>query len=888
VSLFRLESLFRPASVAVVGASQKERSVGHVVLRNLLAAGYEGPILPVHPRYRSVAGVLAYPGVTALPIVPDLAVVCTPPATVPPLLDELGARGTGAAIVLTSGLREPGPDGRPPIEAARAAARRHGLRILGPNCLGLLVPGIGLNASFAHCQAKDGDIAFVTQSGGMFAAVLDWARRNEVGFSHFVSLGDTADVDMADVIDFLGEDPHIRALLLYIESVREARKFLSAARSVARSLPTIAIKSGRNPAGSKAAASHSGALAGQDEAYDAAFRRAGILRVETTEELFEAVESLAHARRPTGDRLLVISNGGGPGVMAVDRLIARGGRLAELDEETLSALDRVLPESWPRSNPIDLIGDAPAERYRQALDIAARAPGADAVLVLHVPTAVLSAVEAASAVAAAGAAVSRPVLTAWLGGDRLEEARRILRRAGLPTYETLERAVDAFTGLVAYRRLQIDLTETPPSLPEAPPPRTGAAREVIEQALAAGRDLLHEQEAKLVLAAYGVPVVEGRLVRNDDEAVAAARELGLPVAVKVSARGITHKSDVGGVRLDLDSEEAIRQAVRAIEERVRGSRPEIEEVGFVVQRMASRAGSHEVIVGVSRDVVFGPVIVFGHGGTAVEILGDSAVGLPPLNLHLARELIERTRVARLLRGYRDHPSADLAAIERTLVQVSQLVVDLPEVVELDVNPLLASERGVLALDARMRVARATTRGADHLAIRPYPKELEEEVELRDGERLLLRPIRPEDEPAHRRLFEGMSREAVYFRFFGVVRDMPHERLSRYTQIDYDREMAFIGVRGTDAEAETLGVVRLIFGARAERVEFAIVVRNDVQGQGLGRRLLEKGIAYCRQRGAQQIVGQVLWENHRMRSLAKDLGFRSRHLEGEVVEVTLDL
>jgi acetyltransferase len=888
MSLYRLESLFHPSSVAVVGASQRERSIGRVVMRNLLDAGFEGPILPVHPKYRSVTGVLAYPRVAELPIAPELAIVCTPPATVPSLLDELGARGTRAAVVLTAGLREPQPDGRTLTAAALEAARRHGLRVLGPNCLGLLVPRIGLNASFAHCQAAGGDIAFVSQSGGMCAAVLDWARSHEVGFSHFVSLGESADVDLADVIDFLGEDPGIRALLLYVESVRDARKFLSAARSVARSLPTIAVKAGRAAEGARAAASHSGALAASDEAYGAAFRRAGIVRVDTTDELFETVETLAHARRPEGDRLLVISNGGGPGVMAVDRLIARGGRLAELDETTLDALDQVLPATWPRSNPIDLIGDAPPERYREALEIAARDPGVDAVLVLHVPTAVLSAVETANAVAAAAAATSRPLFTAWLGGDRLEEARAILHRADLPTYDTLERAVDAFVGMAEYRRLQADLRQIPPSIPEDAAPDAAAARAVIEAVLAEGRQDLSELEAGRVLAAYGVPVVDARLARDAEEAVSIAREVGLPVAVKVHAHGVSHKSDVGGVRLDLDAEDAVRDAVRSIAERVRAARPDVGDIQFVVERMAAVAGRHEVIVGVARDVVFGPLIVFGHGGTAVEVLDDSALALAPLNLHLAGDLIARTRVSRLLGGYRDRPAADLEALKRTLVQVSQLVVDLPEVLELDVNPLLVGEHGVLALDARMRIAPASRAGTDHLAIRPYPKELEEEVELRTGERVLFRPIRPEDEPAHRGFFESLSPEAVYFRFFGVVRHMPHERLSRFTQIDYDREMAFIAVRGHGAEAQTLGVVRLIFGARADRAEFAVVVRSDSQHLGIGRQLLEKGIRYCRQRGARQVVGQVLWENHRMRELAKDLGFRAHHVDGDVLEVTLDL
>jgi len=887
VTVRNLDSLFAPRSVAVIGASNRERSVGAVVMRNLLRGGFVGPVMPVNPKHEAVAGVLAYPDVASLPVAPDLAVIATPPQPIPGLVEQLGKRGTRAVAVLTAVPKDRNGAASAVERALLEAASRHLVRILGPNCLGLLVPGIGLDASFAHVAAVPGRLAFVSQSGALCTAVLGWARSRGIGFSHFVSLGNSADVDVGDVLDYLGGEPSTDAILLYLEAIEHARKFMSAGRAAARNKPVIVIKSGRVSEGARAAASHTGALAGADDVYDAAFRRAGMLRVDHIDELFDAAETLARSPRVRGDRLLIVTNGGGPGVMATDALVARGGRLAELSAATRLKLDAVLPATWSRENPVDIIGDAPGQRYADALRVALAEPGADGILVLHSPTAIASSEDAARAVAAAvREGAERTVLTSWLGGEGAEPARRVLREAGIASYETPEDAVRSFLHMVGYRRNQAELIETPPSLPQGFRPQKDAARALVATVSASGRELLDEPESKQLLSLYGIPVVETRIAADGEQAAKLAAELGFPVALKVLSPQVTHKTEVGGVALDLGAADAVREAARAIERRLRESRPDATLTGFAVQPMARRPGAHELIVGAATDPLFGPVLLFGHGGTAVEVIGDRAVSLPPLNLKLARELIARTRVSRLLEGHRGRPGADRDAISMTLVALSQLLVDLPGVLELDVNPLLADERGVLALDARVRVARAGR--PRELAIRPYPSELEETIALPSCKSVVVRAIRPEDEPAHRRFFERLEAEDVYFRFFSMIREMPHSQLARFTQIDYEREMAFVAYAPGE-ESETLGVVRAIADPDNREAQFAIIVRSDLKGGGLGRALLDKMIRYCRDRGTGTLVGQVLAGNHPMRALARDTGFRERYdPEAGVVEVRLEL
>ncbi|MDH3453251.1 MAG: acetate--CoA ligase family protein, partial [Gammaproteobacteria bacterium] len=710
---------------------------------------FEGAIYPVNPKYKTVAGMPAYRRVTHLPEVPDLAVICTPPRTVPGLIAELGERGTKAAVVLTAGLaRERDSQGRTLQQAMLDAACPHLLRILGPNCVGLMLPNIGLNASFAHTHPLAGNLAFVTQSGALATAILDWAKSRHIGFSHFISVGDSADVDFGDLLDYLGSDAQTSAVLLYIESIDEARKFMSAARAAARNKAVIVVKSGRVAESAKAAASHTGALAGSDDVYDAAIRRAGMLRVETTEDLFDAVETLSRVRRCSGESLAILTNGGGPGVMATDALIKAGGKLAELRSATVADLDSVLPNNWSRGNPVDIIGDAPAQRYVDALQVLAHAAEVDAILFIHAPSAIVGSRAIAEALVPVIKSAGRSVLSCWLGGDGVGDAARLFTAEGLATYASPEDAAKSFMQLVAYERNQRTLTETPSSIPTSFEPDLQQAREIIRAVIDEQRELLSESEAKQLLAAYGIPIVETRVATNAEKAANSALEIGFPVAVKVLSPDISHKSDVGGVVLHLDNAEQVREACKGIIERASTLQPGARLQGFTVQSMVNKPTAHELILGVASDAVFGPVLLFGQGGTAVEVIGDRAVALPPLNQVLAREMVQRTRVSRLLAGYRDRPAADLDAIYAALIKLSQLVADLPQVIELDINPLLADADGVIVLDARVRVMPSTVTSATHLAIRPYPKELEELVAFNDGQ-VLVRPIRPEDEPAHR-------------------------------------------------------------------------------------------------------------------------------------------
>ncbi len=887
MSVRNLDHLFHPRTLALIGASAKPHSVGNVVMKNLLNGGFQGTIWPVNPKYDVIEGVTAYASVDALPDPPELAIIATPAPTVPELIRLLGERGTRAAIVLSSGFRST-PTQPVAAQDLLNAAKPYGLRILGPNSIGVLIPGIGLNASFAHIGAIPGRLALVSQSGALCTTILDWAHFNRVGFSHFISVGDCADINLADVLDYLGSESTTQGILLYIESITTARTFMSAARATARDKPVLAIKAGRYAEGARAATSHTGALAGIDEVFDTAIRRAGMLRVFEIDELFDAAETLARVRPIQGNRVAIITNGGGPGVLATDALIAGGGRLAELTPDIVNQLNQCLPPAWTRGNPVDIVGDAGVDRYLQVFRILAAAPDIDAILVMHVPTAVVQPDEVAQSLIGEISQTRRPVLVSWLGQAAVATAQQLFHTAGIPAYDTPTKAIRALLHMVQYRRNQELLMETPPSIPEQFTPATHAARWIVEVALSAGRTTLTEPEAKAVLSAYGLPVVETRTVKNEEEALAAAHELGYPVALKLLSKDISHKSDVGGVALNIDDDSDLKSRAKAIRKRLATLRPDAAFDGFTVQQMMRRPGAHEVILGMTTDPIFGPVLLFGQGGTAAEIIADKAVALPPLNIHLARELMARTRISRLLHGYRDQPSADLPALEMSLIKISQLIVDLPEIIEMDINPLLVDRLGIVALDARIRVSRAALGGAARLAIRPYPKELEETIFLSTGRKILLRPIRPEDEPAHQAFLNRLAPEDLYFRFFTAAYTFDHVRLARFTQIDYDREMAFIAT-ATDEHgiAETLGVIRAISDADNVTAEFAIVVRSDLKGQGLGTILMNKIIRYCRARGTQRMVAEVLPQNTAMLELAKQAGFREEfHIEMGVMVLSL--
>lgn len=893
MTIRNLDYLFNPQSVALIGASTQPGSVGAVLARNLFGAGFSGPVMPVNPKYVAVEGVLAYKDVASLPLAPDLAVIATPPDTVPRLIAELGARGTRAAVVITAGFKETGNSrGAALQQAMLEAAQPHLLRVVGPNCVGIMVPGRGLNASFAHLSPRRGRLAFVAQSGAVITAVMDWAQPRGVGFSHLVSLGDVVDVDFGDMLDYLAGDPETDAILLYMEAVVNARKFMSAARAAARVKPVVVVKAGRSLAAARAAASHTGALAGNDAVYDAVFRRAGMLRVHTLDELFTAAEILATTRLPAGDRLAIISNGGGIGIMATDALAFMGGRLAELAPQTLAALDRVLPSTWSHGNPVDIIGDAPPQRYEAALAPLLQDPGVDAVLALHAPVAVANGVEAAQAVVrAVKAQPGKTLVTSWVGDQVARAGRQVFAEHRIGTCRTPEEAVRAFMYLERYRSGRLALMETPPSVPEQFEPDAETARAVCRRAVEAGREWLSPDEVAALLRAYRIPQVQPHHADTPTAAAEAAAQIGAPVALKIRSPDIIHKTDVGGVALDLPNAQAVQRAAELMLERVTKNRPDAHIDGFQVEPMLDRSRSHELIVGIAVDPQFGPCVLFGQGGTAVEVLNDTALGLPPLNMRLAFDLMRQTRVHHLLKGHRGIPGANLGAVAQTLIKVAQLAADVAELAELDINPLLAGPDNVLAVDARVRVASVPDPSVPRLAIRPYPKSLEKPVVIGDGRHVLLRPILPEDEPPLQRSFERLTPEQVRLRFFVPMKELGHTLAARLTQIDYDREMALILTeRGIPGTTEIFGVVRIAADPDNERAEYAVVVPEHMTGQGLGALLMREIIDYAASRGIREIWGDVLRENAAMLGLVRKLGFRVADDPDDpsLVRVTLDL
>jgi acetyltransferase len=871
MSIRNLDSLFDPASIAVIGASLRQGSVGATVWHNLVSGNFKGTLYAVNLKHREIAGHPVFAHVSDLPSAPALAVICTPPASVAGLIKDLGRLGTRAAVVLSAGMN-------PTQKAAMLkAARQYLLRILGPNCIGLLSPHQGLNASFSHIDALPGDLAFVSQSGALVTAMLDWARGRGIGFSHFVSLGEHADVDFGDMLDYLASDPKTRAILLYVESIESPRKFMSAARSAARNKPVIVVKAGRSPQGQLAAASHTGALAGSDLVFDAAIDRAGMLRVNTLQELFFAAETLSRFRTNVSDSVTILTNGGGAGVMAADAAAHMGVPLSELSEATRQKLNALLPPSWSHGNPVDIIGDAPVARYQQALQVLNDDPAAGAILFIHAPTAIVPSADIARALvplAQHPAYAPARLMSCWLGDQAVKEARQLFQDADIANFDTPEQAVRAFSMLLRYRRNQAELSEAPPALLAELRPDTAAIQALVQAALASGREMLTEPEAKAVLQACHIPVVPTQRVQATPEAAAqAALALGFPVVLKILSDDISHKSDVGGVALNLQDELEVHAAAQTMLARVQRQQPTARIQGLTVQAMVRRAHAQELIVGSSIDSVFGPVILFGQGGTAVEVMADRAVALPPLNVPLAKALVSRTRVARLLAGWRDTPAVDEAALLGVLVAVSQLLAEIPEIAELDINPLIVNFEGAIALDARIRLSAAAPAGANNFAIRPYPIELEETLQWR-GRNLCLRPIRPEDEALHMEFLQHLDPEDVRMRVFYSKRTMERSELARLVQIDYAREMAFVAMApGPDGQPQTLGVVRAMTDPDNVAAEFGVIVRSELKGSGLGLLLMQKMIAYLRAQGTQRLVATVLNYNERMLKLARELGFK---------------
>lgn len=872
MTIRNLESLIDPRSVALIGASERQGSIGAMVARNLLAGGFNGPIAFVNPKHASIAGRPCFPSIADLPDVPELGIVATPPATVPGVVAELAAKGTRAAVVITAGLDQ---DTR---QRMLDAARPTCFRIQGPNCIGLMRPPIGLDATFSHRAAAQGDIALLSQSGALMTAIIDWAAARGIGFSHVVSLGDMADVDFGDLLDFLAGDRHSRAILMYMEAVTGARKFMSAARRAARVKPVIVVKSGRHAGAAKAAASHTGRMAGSDAAYAAAFRRSGLLRVNELAELFDAAEMLSRVPRLSGERLTILTNGGGAGVLAADGMGDANGHLATLSEPTRSALDAVLPANWSHANPVDIIGDAPPERFAAALDILLADRSTEAILVMNCPTALASSTAVAERVVEvvkthrALSMRSVPVLTNWLGEGAAEEGRRLFAANAIPSFETPASAIRGFMRLVAYNRAQDELMRTPPAMPAGLAFDPGQVNDIIAKALAEGREMLGEVESKRMLAAYAIPVVETVVVRDDDEVESEAARLITAhgtVALKILSEDIPHKSDVGGVRLNLATPREALNVAREMRERVGRLMPGARIEGFTLSPMIVRRDAHELILGMTVDATFGPMLMFGAGGTAAEVMHDIALALLPLDMKLAADLIAETRIARLLRGYRDRPPADVEAIAAALVGLSAMIVAHPEIRELDINPLLADDKGVIALDARVRIADEAKSPRVALAIRPYPVEWERRLHHDTLGSLIVRPIRPEDERLYETFARHLKPEDIRLRFFAPKASLSHRFVARLTQIDYSREIAFVAIA---PDGELLGVSRFAADPDFETAEYAVLVRSDLKGKGLGGLLMRQLLDYAKANGLKRIVGSVLAENTTMLAMCRQLGF----------------
>ena len=877
MSTYALQSVFRPASVVVVGASSRPRSLGRLVLQQLRTGGFGGPIALVNPRYASIDGVQASATMDALPFVPELVVIATPPADVAGVAEAAARKGAKAAIVLT---RDMGDGAGSHNGALAEVARAHGLRIVGPNCLGVIAPHAKLFASFAAHAPIPGDLALISQSGAVAAGMIEWSRPRGIGFSAVASLGDALDVDFADLLDYFANDRHTRAILLYVERIRDARKFLSAARAAARAKPVVVVKPGRHARRDGAAITHAASLAAPDAVYDAAFRRAGLLRVHALDELFSAAETLSHLGSLPGKRLAVMTNGIGVGMLALDRLVDLGGTRAALSEATLGTLDDALVRGWSRRNAVDMLGDADGSRYAATLEALLEDRENDAVLVMQVPTVLSDPDETANAVvrtlqARPRMAMRKPVFAVWLGEQ--PQARKTLGEAGVPVFDSEADAVRGFMYLVRHHEAQTALMETPPSLPDDFVVDLQSARAIVDNALANGRTLLDPVATARLLGAYGIPVAEVTRVQDADAAVAAAELLfarGMSVAVKIDAPDIPHKSDVDGVRLNLGTAQAVRQAADDILQRARSLRPDAHIEGVSVHAMAARTKARELIAGIADDPTFGPVIVFGRGGTAVDVIDDKALMLPPLDLRLAHETIGRTRVSRILKAYRDVPAADERAVALVLVKLAQMAADLPELRELDINPLLADRDGVIALDARVLLAPVKRlhkgRGHPRFAIFPYPVEWERTITLSNGNAAFVRPVRPEDEAMFRTFFEHVSTEDLRLRFFSAVRHFSHEFIARLTQLDYARSIALAAIDPTTGEM--LGAVRLLADANYDTGEYGIMVRSDLKGAGLGWRLMRIMIEYARWQGLRVVEGQVLRENTTMLAMCRQLGF----------------
>jgi acetyltransferase len=889
-----LDKIFNPKSVAIIGASDEEGSVGYAIVKNFTQLGYAGKVYFVNMRKPEILGVKTYPTVGQIPEPVDLAMIATPAKTVPDVMEQCGKAGVKGAIIVSAGFKETGAEGKALEDKILEIKKKYGIRIIGPNCIGVIRPRINLNATFVDKVPKPGKIAFLSQSGALGSAILDWAIHENIGFSNFVSVGSMIDVDFGDLIDYFGTDPQTRSILMYVEGITEARKFMSAARHFARTKPIIVVKAGKFTESAKAVASHTGSLSGEDDIYDAAFKRAGIVRVEEIGDLFNAAAVLGTQPLPRGPNLAVITNAGGPGVMATDALIAKGGKLAKLSQKTLDVLNGVLPSFWSRGNPIDVLGDAQADRYKTAVEACLNDENIDGILIIFTQQAVgdpIAITKAIVELVKSKAYQNKTILTSFMGYASVQEANSILNANNIPTYSTPEQAIKTYMHMYQYQRNVELIYETPEELPvDAAPPKR-PIMSILRNAAVEGRELLTEDEAKKLLKYYNFPVVSTEVATTADEAVAFARQMGYPVVLKILSPQIVHKTEAGGVILDLNSAAEVRQAFDMIVQRAKAYDSNAHIIGVTVQPMIKKKGV-EVILGGKTDPLFGPVILFGMGGVGVELFKDYSIGLPPLNTTLARRMMEETKVYQLLKGYRNVPPANLKLLDETVLMFSQLLMDFPQIKEIDINPLLINEKDACVLDARITIDKEDVfrkfEPHEHMVISPYPKKYELLWTLKDGREVLLRPIKPEDEPLWLEMFQSFSEESIRYRFFQMLKDTPHEVRVRYCNIDYDREIAIVPELTEKNRKRILGVSRISTEPDGKSGELAFIVGDQWQGLGLGTKLVDYTLEIAKEMGIETVYAIMLPDNNRALNLTKKMGFKLEYLSDGTAKGILDL
>lgn len=870
-----LNKIFQPKTIAAIGASDREGSVGNALIKNLLQGSFSGQIYPVNPKHSTIQGIKSYSSIGKIPVQIDLAVIATPARVVPKVVKQCGEAGVKGLVIISAGFIEVGERGQAMYQQIRATIRQYNMRVMGPNCLGFINTSIGLNASFAASGARTGKMAFISQSGALCTAILDWSNDQSVGFSHFVSIGSMVDIGFHDLIDYFGTDPNTSSILIYLESLQNPRCFMSAARAFARYKPIIVLKGGKSVEGAKASLSHTGSLAGNEAVFRTAFQRAGVLQVDTIQQLFHCAKALAMQARPTGNRLAIVTNAGGPGILATDYLTNKGGVLASLSESTIASLDGFLPAHWSHSNPLDVLGDADAETYCKAVALCAKDANVDGILAILTVQAMTDPVAIAEGLKLEK--ISVPILTCWMGETQVAVGREVLEEARIPNYRYPENAVEVFLKIHQYVHNLKLLQETPPNIPQAWHPQKKEARSLIDQVLKAGRSQLTETEAKQLLTYYEIPIPEGKVVQTVEEAIACAHALGYPVVIKIDSPAIVHKTDVGGVVLDLDSDQKVEAAFEEIRNRHETHHPEAAFTGVRVEKMISKR--YELHIGAKKDPIFGPVIAFGSGGILVEYFKDIGMGLPPLNMALALRIIEKTKAYAWLKGVRGVPGVDVEMIQFLLVKFAYLVMDFPEIQEIDINPFAVDEEGGVALDAHIILDHTLPKGHqqpyDHLVISPYPMHLQREVIMKNGQKALLRPIRSEDEALEAEMFTKLSKQSIYLRFFGYRPRVNHDTLVRFTQIDYDREMAIIAIVEEEGSPQMAGVVRIISDPWKETAEYAIVVADPWQGQGLGRALTEFILEIAEEMGIKKVYAEVLDVNQGMSYILEKMGFSKR-------------